>query len=67
LRNLPPHRAGELVIKVTLRYNVDGVIEVVAKELQSGQMTCEVVMQKAGELSPDILKEKQEQLDQAEL
>jgi len=67
LRNLPPHKAGELVIEVTLRYNVDGVIEVVAKELQSGQMTREVVMQKAGTLSPDILKEKQEQLDKTEL
>lgn len=67
LRNLPPHKAGELVIEVTLRYDVDGVIEVVAKERQSGQMTREVVMQKAGTLSSDILEEKQEQLDQAEL
>jgi molecular chaperone DnaK len=67
LRNLPPHKAGELVIEVTLRYDADGVIEVVAKELQSGQMTREVVMQKAGTLSEDILQEKQEQLDQAEL
>jgi molecular chaperone DnaK len=67
LRNLPPHKAGELVIEVTLRYDADGVIEVVAKELKSGQMTREVVMQKAGTLSPDILRGKQEQLDQAEL
>lgn len=67
LRNLPPHKAGELIIEVTLRYDADGVIEVVAKELQSGQMTREVVMQKAGTLSEDILQEKQEQLDQAEL
>jgi molecular chaperone DnaK len=67
LRNLPPHKAGELVIEVTLRYDADGVIEVVAKELQGGQMTREVVMQKAGTLSADILSEKQEQLNQVEL
>ena len=60
LRNLPQHKAGELVIEVTLRYNADGVIEVVARELKSGTTTREVVMQKAGELAPDILKEKQE-------
>jgi molecular chaperone DnaK len=67
LRNLPPHKAGDLVIEITLRYTADGVIEVVAKELQSGQMTREVVMQKAGSLSEDILKEKQDLLDQVEL
>lgn len=67
LRNLPPHKAGELVIEVTLRYTADGVIEVVAKELKSGQMIREVVMQKAGTLSPDILQEKQELLSQVEL
>jgi molecular chaperone DnaK len=67
LRNLPPHKAGELVIEVTLRYTADGVIEVVAKELKSGHMTREVVMQKAGTLSPDILQEKQELLTQVEL
>jgi len=67
LKNLPPHKAGELVIKVTLSYNADGVIEVVAQELQSDQMTREVVMQKAGTLSSDILEEKQEQLNQTEL
>ncbi|MDN4593515.1 Hsp70 family protein [Polycladomyces subterraneus] len=36
LRNLPPHKAGELVIEITLRNDADGVIEVVAKELKSG-------------------------------
>lgn len=67
LKNLPPHKAGELKIEVTLRYNVDGVIEVVAKELKSGQMIREVVMQKAGELSSDILTEKRELLEQESL
>jgi molecular chaperone DnaK len=67
LRNLPPHKAGELVIEVTLRYNADGVIEVVAKELKSGQMIREVVMQKAGTLSSEILMEKQQVIDRLEL
>jgi molecular chaperone DnaK len=67
LRNLPPHKAGELVIEVTLRYTADGVIEVVAKELQSGQMTREVVMQKSGTLSAEILQEKKDLLGAVEL
>lgn len=67
LKNLPAHKAGELMIQVTLRYDKDGVIEVVAKELQSGQMTREVVMRKAGALSSEIIKEKQEVLEQAAL
>lgn len=67
LRNLPPHKAGELLIEVSLSYDADGVIEVVAKELTSGQMTREVVMKKAGTLSADILKEKQEMLDRIEV
>lgn len=67
LKDLPAHKAGELVIEVTLRYNADGVIEVVAKELKSGRMTREVVMQKAGSLSADILKEKQALIAQAGL
>ena len=67
LKNLPPHKAGELVIEVTLRYDANGVIEVVAKEHKSGKTTREVVMQKAGTLSEDIIKEKEALLDQAEI
>jgi molecular chaperone DnaK len=48
LKNLPPHKAGELVIEVTLSYNADGVIEVTARESKSGQMIREVVMSKVG-------------------
>lgn len=67
LHNLPTHKAGELVIEVTLSYNADGVIEVVAKELKGGTMTREVVMRKTGELSAEVLKDKQELLSQATL
>lgn len=67
LRNLPTHKAGELLIEVSLSYNADGVIEVVAKELKSGQMTREVVMKKAGTLSSETIKEKQELLDKMDV
>ena len=67
LKNLPPHKAGELRIEVTLRYNADGIIEVVTKELQSGQISREVVMQKSGTLSEEIVKDKQLQLNQMSL
>lgn len=67
LNNLPSQKAGDLRIEVALRYDVDGVIEVVAKELMSGKMTREVVMQKAGGLSDEILKEKKELLEQKTL
>jgi molecular chaperone DnaK len=67
LKNLPPHKAGELVIRVTLKYNADGVIEVVAQELKSGEMTRETIMQKAGTLSSEIIEEKRETISQFEL
>lgn len=64
LKNLPPHKAGDLVIEVTLQYNADGVIEVVAKELKSGEMTREIIMQKTGTLSSEIIEEKRETISQ---
>jgi molecular chaperone DnaK len=67
LRSLPPHKAGELVIEVTLLYNIDGVVEVVAKELRSGQAMREVVMQKDSALAPEILKEKTQLVSDLEL
>lgn len=63
LKNLPPHEAGDLVIEVSLRCNVDGVIEVVARELMSGQMTREAIMPKSGTLSADIIREHQAELE----
>jgi molecular chaperone DnaK len=67
LKNLPPHKAGDLVIEVSLKYDVDGVIEVAASEQMSGQTIREVVMQKSGLLSEDVLKEKQAELQTKEL
>jgi molecular chaperone DnaK len=67
LKNLPPHKAGDLIIEVTLKYDVDGVIEVAASEQISGQTIREVVMQKSGLLSDEILQEKQAELLTKEL
>jgi molecular chaperone DnaK len=67
LRSLPPHKAGELKIEVSIAYDVDGVIEVIARETSSGQMTREVVMSKAGALSPEIVEERRESIEQMPL
>jgi len=67
LKNVPPHKAGDLVIEVTLKYNSDGVIEVVAKELNSGELTRETIMQKTGTLSSEIIDEKRETISQFDI
>ena len=67
LNDLPPHKAGELVVEVTLSYNTDGVIEVTAKELMSGKTSREVVMKKTGLLSDSLLKEKQKALSEIKI
>ena len=64
LRNLPPHKAGELFLEVTLRYTVDGTVEVITKEQQSGKVSREVVMPKTGTLSPEIIQSQKEKLAQ---
>ncbi|MBV2137117.1 MAG: Hsp70 family protein [Candidatus Thiodiazotropha sp. (ex Ctena orbiculata)] len=63
LDSLPPHKAGELVIDVLLKYDIDGVIEVTAKEVNSGVMVKEVLMQKNGLLSQDIVEAKTSELE----
>ncbi|TCS94269.1 Hsp70 family protein [Hazenella coriacea] len=63
ITDLPPHKAGELVIEVTLKYDLNGVIEVVATEQKSGKVIREVVMQKSGSLSKEIIEERKQLLD----
>ena len=64
LRDLPPHQVGELFLEVTLRYTVDGTVEVITKEQQSGKTSREVVMPKTGTLSPEIIQQQKEKLAQ---
>lgn len=63
ITELPPHKAGELVIEVTLKYDLNGVIEVVATEQKSGAVIRKVVMQKSGSLSEEIIEERKQLLD----
>jgi molecular chaperone DnaK len=63
LADLPPHKAGELKIEVTLRYDADGVVVVMARELASGKMIKETLMQKTGALSSRFLEESKAELD----
>lgn len=63
LKDLPPHQAGQLIIEVTLKYDLNGVIEVTAKELQGGLLTREIVMQKASSLSEEIIAERKQMLE----
>lgn len=67
MKNLPDHKAGDLIIEVTMSYDRDGVIEVVAKELMGGATTRELVMQKSGALSGDIVAEKKAALEEEAL
>ena len=67
LTDLPPHKAGDLVIEVTLAYDANGVIEVTAQETMSGRMTRETVMRKSGGLSKEILDEKKTFVDEAKV
>lgn len=67
LKGLPPHKAGDLLVEVSLRYDLDGVIEVTARELMSGQTTRESVMRKSGSISEDLLEERRAELSTAAL
>jgi molecular chaperone DnaK len=62
LRKLPPHKAGELAIEVTLKYTADGIIEVVTRESKSGEISRESIMQKSGSLSDEEIEQKKEWL-----
>ena len=67
LKNLPPHKAGELKIEVTLKYTDDGTIEVVTREQMSGQVSRESIMQKSNILSDEIVALEKQQLETMEI
>jgi molecular chaperone DnaK len=67
LKNLPPHKAGELKIEVTLKYTADGTIEVVTREQMSGQVSRESIMQKSNILSDEIVALEKQQLETMEI
>ncbi|GCA89461.1 MAG: Hsp70 family protein [Microcystis sp. M54BS1] len=67
LKNLPPCKAGELKIEVTLKYTADGIIEVVTREQMSGQVSRESIMQKSGILADDIVEASKQKLEAMEI
>lgn len=53
---LPPRPAGGVVVAVTLRYDADGVVEVVAEELIEGRKIRQQLLRKSGELDEQLTK-----------
>ena len=63
MRDLPPGLAGEVIVAVTLRYDVDAVVEVVAEELTGGRVVREQLLSKMGELGPELVESIKDQLN----
>ena len=57
MTDLPPRPAGDVVVSVTLGYDGDGLVEVVAKELVGGTVARAQLMRKSGELSVDRVED----------
>jgi molecular chaperone DnaK len=60
---LPPRPAGEVLLSLTLRYDVDGVVEVEAEELLEGRKIRQQLMRKSGELDPEVVEGLRRDLD----
>ncbi|HXB16032.1 MAG TPA: Hsp70 family protein [Solirubrobacteraceae bacterium] len=56
--DLPPRPAGAVKLRVTLRYDGSGVVEVVAEELDGHRVARAQLLQKSGELDDDTLEEQ---------
>jgi molecular chaperone DnaK len=52
---LPPRRAGQVIIMVSLRYDGDGVVEVAAEELEGHRVVREQLLRKGAELDDDAV------------
>jgi molecular chaperone DnaK len=55
LSDLPPGLAGDVIVAVTLRYDVDAVVEVIAEELTGGRVVRAQLLRKMGELGPELV------------
>ena len=60
---LPPRPAGEVLLSLTLRYDVDGVVEVEAEELLEGRKIRQELMRKSGELDREVVESLRKDLD----
>ena len=66
MSDLPPRPAGQVLVSLTLRYDVDGVVEVEAQELDGGRTVREALLRKSGELDPEFIKDLRRDLDALE-
>ena len=60
---LPARPAGGVVVAVALRYDADGVVEVVAEELIEGRTVREQLLRKSGELDPELIERMKDQIE----
>jgi molecular chaperone DnaK len=63
MADLPQRPAGQVLVSLTLRYDVDGVVEVEAEELIEGRRVREQLMRKSGELDADVMASLRRDLD----
>lgn len=61
--NLPERPAGGVIVAVSLRYDADGVVEVVAEELVEGRIVREQLLRKSGELDSRTIAEMQSRVE----
>ena len=60
---LPARPAGGVVIAVALRYDADGVVEVVAEELIEGRSVRQQLLRKSGELDRALVESLKDRLE----
>lgn len=63
---LPPRPAGQVLLSLTLRYDVDGVVEVEAEELDEGRKVRQQLLRKSGELDAEVIDGLRRDLDALE-
>ena len=60
--DLPARPAGGVILEILLRYNINGVVEVEARELLEGRIVRQELLERTGELDPELLMTLKKQL-----
>ncbi len=60
--DLPGLPAGGVIVEILLRYNADSVVEVEARELSGGRVVRQQLLQRTGDLDPELVAELKERL-----
>jgi molecular chaperone DnaK len=63
---LPARPAGQVLLSLTLRYDVDGLVEVEAEELDAGRKVRQQLLRKSGELDAEVIEGLRRDLDALE-